>query len=204
MVWRERQEWMFLKINDAHGRDRESGTSCLLQQVITAVIRRCEQDLRGARFCLKHWSSGRKTIQAEIRDDLASMSIVRSNAWTGPLIVEKLFHDGCSMSRPSTSPVYYVPYISCSSIGSTSSSSSEFSLSEKDDGLKGSGVYAESGMALERRPNGLLDVDFLLGSRRRLGRSEAFRIVGLAFRISDMMIRSGQKSLLRMTWTVLT
>lgn len=35
---------------------------------------------------------------------------------------------------------FYVPYISCSSIGSTSSSLSEISLSEADDGLKGSGV----------------------------------------------------------------
>lgn len=53
-----------------------------------------------------------------------------------------------------SSPAHYVPYISCSSIGSTSSSLSELSLSDVDDGLKGSGVYAESGIVLDRRPNG--------------------------------------------------
>ena len=65
---------------------------------------------------------------------------------------------------------------------------SELSLSDENDGLKGSGVYAESGIVLDRRPNGRWVLVFLVGSRRRLGRSAALRIVGLALRISDMVL----------------
>lgn len=82
----------------------------------------------------------------------------------------------------------YVPYISCSSIVSTSSSLSELSLSDEDDGLKGSGLYAESGIVLDRRPKGRWVLIFLVGSRRREGRSAALRIVGLALSISDMVM----------------
>ena len=90
--------------------------------------------------------------------------------------------DSCSRRR------LYVPYISCSSIGSTSSSLSEPSLSDEDDGLKGSGVYAESGIVLDRRPKGRWVLVFLVGLRRREGRSAALRIVGLALSISDMVM----------------
>lgn len=44
------------------------------------------------------------------------------------------------------------PYISCSSIGSTISSSSEFSSSEDVEGVNGSGEYALAGTVLENRP----------------------------------------------------
>lgn len=43
-------------------------------------------------------------------------------------------------------------------------------------------------MLLESRPNGLWFFDFFLGSRRRLGRSEALRIVGLALSTSDIVV----------------
>ena len=48
-------------------------------------------------------------------------------------------------------------------------------------------MYAESGILLDSRPNGRWLLDFLVGSRRRLGRSEALRIVGLALSISDIV-----------------
>ena len=51
-----------------------------------------------------------------------------------------------------------LPYISCSSIGSTPpSSSSERSESEDEEGRNGSGRYADAGTVLESRPFGMCD-----------------------------------------------
>ena len=81
------------------------------------------------------------------------------------------------------------PYISCSSIGSTSSSSSpESSESDDAEGENGSGRCADVGTMLANSPLGILDGDCTLFCRRRLGKSEALRMVGLALSISDMII----------------
>ncbi len=76
-------------------------------------------------------------------------------------------------------------------MGSTSSSLLTSSLSESDDDMddpvaKGSLRYVDDGTLLAKIPR-----EFLLelcedGRRRRVGRSEAFRIVGLAFSGSAM------------------
>lgn len=81
-----------------------------------------------------------------------------------------------------------LPYISCSSIGSISpSSSSEKSESDDEEGKNGSGRYADAGIVLANRPCGILEGDWIWPCRRRLGKSEALRIVGLALSISDML-----------------
>lgn len=91
------------------------------------------------------------------------------------------------------------PNISCSSMGSTSlSSSGSLSLSEDatnegddDEVLNGSLRYVEDGTVLANNPK-LVPVLLEVceeGRRRRVGRSEALRMVGLAFRGSAMMQR---------------
>ena len=44
-------------------------------------------------------------------------------------------------------------------------------------------------MTLEKRPRGVLAMSWEEVRWRRVGRSEAFRMVGLALRISDMALR---------------
>ena len=80
-----------------------------------------------------------------------------------------------------------LPKISCSSMGSTSSSS--LTTSDAAPGsAKGSLRYADSGTVLAKRPSVcLLELWEEPRRRRRVGRSEALRMVGLALRISDMV-----------------
>ena len=85
------------------------------------------------------------------------------------------------------------PYISCSSIGSKSSSSSPDSSESEEGGENGSGRKAEGGTILAKRPFRIFD-DCVLPCRRRLGKSDAFRIVGLALSISDMVFSSRESS----------
>jgi len=74
-------------------------------------------------------------------------------------------------------------------MGSTVSSSSEFSDAEDVERVKGSGAYAEGGTMLENNPREVFDDECGEACRRRLGRSEALRIVGLALSISDMLLK---------------
>lgn len=70
-------------------------------------------------------------------------------------------------------------------MGSTVSSSSE--SDDEDDASNGSLDNDAEGIVLANNPS----VPLLLGEelrRRLVGRSEAFRMVGLALRISDMML----------------
>lgn len=80
-----------------------------------------------------------------------------------------------------------LPYISCSSIGSTVSSSSLPEFEEAGTGSNGSFKYVEDGIELAKSPS---EFCLSLGDdirRLRVGRSEALRMVGLAFRTSDMI-----------------
>lgn len=89
------------------------------------------------------------------------------------------------------------PYISCSSMGSASLSSSlsgslslsDDATSEDDDDevLNGSLRYVDDGTVLANSPNAFLLEVWEESRRRRVGRSEAFRMVGLAFSGSAMM-----------------
>lgn len=91
------------------------------------------------------------------------------------------------------------PYISCSSMASTSSSSAaSISLSDDDakegDGdevLKGSLRYVDEGMVLAKSPKLVLLEVCEEGRRRRVGRSEALRMVGLALSGSAMVQNGG-------------
>ena len=91
-----------------------------------------------------------------------------------------------------------IPYISCSSIGSTISSSSEFSSSEDVEEVNGSGEYAHAGTVLEKRPRACCLDECGDVCRRRLGRSEVFRIAGLALSVSSDilpgMVRNGWRT----------
>lgn len=73
-----------------------------------------------------------------------------------------------------------IPYISCSSMGSTSSSFSVSALEEFDKS-KGSARYAEDGMLLAKISGIGLFVEVEDSRRRRVGSSEALNMVGFAF-----------------------
>ena len=92
--------------------------------------------------------------------------------------------DGVQYSDVKMEVALDLPYISCSSIGSTSSSS----LSDSETGpggAKGSLRYVDDGIVLAKRPREcLFELWEELLRCRRVGRSEALRIVGLALRIS--------------------
>ena len=77
-----------------------------------------------------------------------------------------------------------VPYISCSSMGSAVSSS--LSESEMGAGSNGSTGLVEDGM--EKMPRGSFPVLAVEVCPRRVGSSEALRMVGLEFWISAMVL----------------
>lgn len=74
-------------------------------------------------------------------------------------------------------------------MGSAVSSSSEFSDSEAVETVNGSGAYADAGTVLENNPRAGFDDECGEACRRRLGRSEALRMVGFALSISDMLLK---------------
>jgi len=81
-----------------------------------------------------------------------------------------------------------VPYISCSSIGSTwKSSSLSESVDAPDEAEKGSVRYVDDGIVLAKSPKASLPAALEDVRRLLVGRSEALRMVGLALSISDMV-----------------